>query len=53
MPPILFLMSDTGGGHRGRFAPAASAGFGFGYVGYNSIYYAIHHFGMKREFGFG
>jgi 4-hydroxysphinganine ceramide fatty acyl 2-hydroxylase len=32
----------------GRFAPAISAGFGFGYVCYDSIHYAIHHFGMKR-----
>jgi 4-hydroxysphinganine ceramide fatty acyl 2-hydroxylase len=32
----------------GRFAPALSAGFGFGYVCYDSIHYAIHHFGMKR-----
>jgi len=32
----------------GRFAPAVSAGFGFGYVCYDSIHYAIHHFGMKR-----
>jgi 4-hydroxysphinganine ceramide fatty acyl 2-hydroxylase len=32
----------------GRFAPALSAGFGFGYVCYDSIHYAIHHFEMKR-----
>src|SRR5437016_8446884 len=32
----------------GRFAPAVSAGFGFGYVCYDSIHYAIHHFAMKR-----
>jgi 4-hydroxysphinganine ceramide fatty acyl 2-hydroxylase len=32
----------------GRFAPAVSAGFGFGYVCYDSIHYAIHHFPMKR-----
>jgi 4-hydroxysphinganine ceramide fatty acyl 2-hydroxylase len=32
----------------GRFAPAISAGFGFGYVCYDSIHYAIHHFAMKR-----
>jgi sterol desaturase/sphingolipid hydroxylase (fatty acid hydroxylase superfamily) len=32
----------------GRFAPAVSAGFGFGYVCYDSIHYAIHHFEMKR-----
>src|SRR5713101_4819966 len=32
----------------GRFAPAASAGFGFGYICYDSIHYAIHHFAMKR-----
>ena len=32
----------------GRFAPAVSAGFGFGYVAYDSIHYAIHHFPMKR-----
>jgi 4-hydroxysphinganine ceramide fatty acyl 2-hydroxylase len=32
----------------GRFAPAVSAGFGFGYICYDSIHYAIHHFPMKR-----
>lgn len=32
----------------GRFAPAVSAGFGVGYVCYDSIHYAIHHFPMKR-----
>ena len=30
----------------GRFAPAVSAGFG--YICYDSIHYAIHHFPMKR-----
>jgi 4-hydroxysphinganine ceramide fatty acyl 2-hydroxylase len=35
----------------GRFAPAISAGFGFGYVCYDSIHYAIHHFPMKRGVG--
>ena len=32
----------------GRFAPAALAGFGFGYVCYDSIHYATHHFAMKH-----
>jgi 4-hydroxysphinganine ceramide fatty acyl 2-hydroxylase len=32
----------------GRFAPAVSAGFAFGYICYDSIHYAIHHFPMKR-----
>jgi len=32
----------------GRFAPAALAGFGFGYVCYDTIHYATHHFVMKR-----
>lgn len=32
----------------GRFAPAALAGFGFGYVCYDTIHYAAHHFAMKR-----
>jgi 4-hydroxysphinganine ceramide fatty acyl 2-hydroxylase len=32
----------------GRFAPAALAGFGFGYVCYDTIHYATHHFTMKR-----
>jgi sterol desaturase/sphingolipid hydroxylase (fatty acid hydroxylase superfamily) len=32
----------------GRFAPALSAGFAFGYVCYDSIHYATHHFSMKR-----
>src|SRR5713101_6727549 len=35
-------------GTLGRFAPAVSAGFGFGYVCYDTIHYAIHHFSMKR-----
>ena len=35
-------------GTLGRFAPAVSAGFGFGYVCYDTIHYAIHHFPMKR-----
>src|SRR4029077_736813 len=35
----------------GRFAPAISAGFGFGYVCYDSIHYATHHFAMKRGIG--
>jgi len=30
-----------------------SAGFGFGYVCYDSIHYAIHHLGWSEEFGFG
>jgi 4-hydroxysphinganine ceramide fatty acyl 2-hydroxylase len=32
----------------GRFAPAALAGFGFGYVCYDTIHYATHHFAMNR-----
>ena len=32
----------------GRFAPATLAGFGFGYVCYDTIHYATHHFAMKR-----
>jgi 4-hydroxysphinganine ceramide fatty acyl 2-hydroxylase len=32
----------------GRFGSAMSAGFGFGYVCYDTIHYAIHHFPMKR-----
>jgi 4-hydroxysphinganine ceramide fatty acyl 2-hydroxylase len=32
----------------GRYAPAVSAGFGFGYVCYDTIHYATHHFPMKR-----
>ena len=32
----------------GRFASAALAGFGFGYVCYDTIHYATHHFAMKR-----
>src|SRR5438477_1561136 len=31
-----------------RFAPAVSAGFGFGYVCYDSIHYAIHDSPMQR-----
>jgi len=33
----------------GKYAPAVSAGFGFGYVCYDSIHFAIHHFEMKRR----
>lgn len=52
MPPIIsiplavvfyFLFAFT----LGRFAPAVSAGFGFGYVCYDTIHYAAHHFVMK------
>jgi sterol desaturase/sphingolipid hydroxylase (fatty acid hydroxylase superfamily) len=32
----------------GKYAPAVSAGFGFGYVCYDSIHFAIHHIEMKR-----
>jgi sterol desaturase/sphingolipid hydroxylase (fatty acid hydroxylase superfamily) len=32
----------------GRFAPALSAGFVSGYICYDTIHYAIHHFPMKR-----
>jgi sterol desaturase/sphingolipid hydroxylase (fatty acid hydroxylase superfamily) len=32
----------------GRFAPATLAGFGFGYVCYDTLHYATHHFAMKR-----
>ena len=32
----------------GRYAPAVSAGFGFGYVCYDTIHYATHHFQMKH-----
>jgi len=35
----------------GRYAPAISAGFGFGYVCYDSIHYATHHFSMKNPVG--
>jgi 4-hydroxysphinganine ceramide fatty acyl 2-hydroxylase len=33
----------------GRFAPAVGAGFVFGYVCYDTIHYAIHHFAMKKN----
>jgi 4-hydroxysphinganine ceramide fatty acyl 2-hydroxylase len=32
----------------GRFAPAVFAGLVFGYICYDSIHYAIHHFPVKR-----
>jgi sterol desaturase/sphingolipid hydroxylase (fatty acid hydroxylase superfamily) len=35
----------------GRLGPAVSAGFAFGYVCYDAIHYAIHHFPMKRGLG--
>lgn len=33
------------------FAPAVSAGFGVGYVCYDMIHYATHHFAMKNRIG--
>jgi 4-hydroxysphinganine ceramide fatty acyl 2-hydroxylase len=53
MPPVIsiplaivfyFLFALT----LGHYAPAVSAGFGFGYVCYDSIHYATHHFQMKH-----
>lgn len=35
----------------GRFAPAISAGFGVGYVSYDTLHYATHHFAMKNRVG--
>jgi dihydroceramide fatty acyl 2-hydroxylase len=35
----------------GHFAPGLSAGFAFGYVCYDSIHYATHHFAMKNRMG--
>jgi 4-hydroxysphinganine ceramide fatty acyl 2-hydroxylase len=35
----------------GGFAPAVLAGLGFGYVCYDMIHYATHHFRMKRGIG--
>lgn len=35
----------------GRLAPAISAGFVFGYICYDSIHYATHHFAMKNRVG--
>ena len=35
----------------GRFAPGISAGFAFGYVCYDSIHYATHHFPMQSRVG--
>ena len=32
----------------GASAPAISAGFAFGYVCYDTIHYATHHFAMKQ-----
>ena len=45
--PMAVLFYALFFGTLGRFAPAVSAGFGFGYVCYDTIHYAIHHFGMK------
>jgi 4-hydroxysphinganine ceramide fatty acyl 2-hydroxylase len=36
----------------GRFAPALFAGFGVGYVCYDMIHYATHHFAMRSKTGF-
>lgn len=35
----------------GRFAPPIFAGLVFGYICYDSIHYATHHFAMKRGIG--
>ncbi len=35
----------------GQFAPAISAGFGTGYVCYDMIHYATHHFPMRSRVG--
>jgi 4-hydroxysphinganine ceramide fatty acyl 2-hydroxylase len=32
----------------GRFAPAVFAGLGFGYICYESVHYAAHHFAMRH-----
>jgi 4-hydroxysphinganine ceramide fatty acyl 2-hydroxylase len=34
-----------------RFAPAVSAGFGVGYICYDMIHYATHHFAMQNKIG--
>jgi 4-hydroxysphinganine ceramide fatty acyl 2-hydroxylase len=53
MPPVVsiplallfyFLLALT----FGRFGPAIFSGLVFGYVCYDTIHYATHHFGMKR-----
>ena len=49
--PVAVLLYFVFFGIFGRFAPAVSAGFAAGYVAYDSIHYATHHFAMKSRVG--
>jgi 4-hydroxysphinganine ceramide fatty acyl 2-hydroxylase len=56
MPPVVSLPLALGFygiflGIFGRLAPAAFAGLIFGYLCYDMIHYASHHFSMKRGVG--
>jgi 4-hydroxysphinganine ceramide fatty acyl 2-hydroxylase len=46
--PVAFVMYFLFAALFGRFAPVLSAGFAFGYVCYDSMHYATHHFSAKR-----
>ncbi len=49
--PIAVLLYFVFFGTFGRFAPALSAGFAAGYVSYDMIHYATHHFAMNNAIG--
>src|SRR5437660_7942439 len=49
--PLAFLFLGFFLETLGRSGPAVSAGFAFGYVCYDGIHFAIHHFPMKRGIG--
>lgn len=56
LPPIISLPAAVllyfiFFGTFGRWAPAIAAGFAAGYVFYDSIHYATHHFAMKSRAG--
>jgi 4-hydroxysphinganine ceramide fatty acyl 2-hydroxylase len=46
--PLAFIFYGLFLGVFGRLAPAAFAGLLFGYLCYDAIHYATHHFSMKR-----
>ena len=49
--PLAFLFLGFFLETLGRSGPAVSAGFAFGYVCYDGIHFAIHHFPMKQGIG--
>jgi len=49
--PMAVLLYFIFFGTFGRFAPAIAAGFALGYVSYDTIHFATHHFAMKSRVG--